>query len=120
MAASGAKNGFSLICAVGGLPFALFSPHAASGSRQDLLIVLGVGGFGTAAQLAMTRAYGYGKTLMAASLSYSTVIFSTLLGTQLFGDHLDPMSLIGILIVIASGICAGFFSKRPLEPASGD
>lgn len=103
---------FSLICAAGGLPFALFSPHTACWSRQDLLIVLGVGGLGAAAQLAMTRAYGYGKTLVAASLSYSTVIFSTLLGTQLFGDHLDPVSLIGILIVIASGVLAGGLSRR--------
>ena len=44
------------------------------------LLLLGVGGFGTLAQLAMTRAYNRGRTLMAASLAYSTVIFASLFG----------------------------------------
>ena len=43
-----------------------------------LLVALAVGfvgGLGALAQLCMTRAYKHGKTMVSASLAYSTVVF---------------------------------------------
>jgi drug/metabolite transporter (DMT)-like permease len=63
-------------------------------SRPELrgAAILGVGIFGGCAQLAMTRAYRYGKTVVAANLSYSTVIFSSLFGVALWGEALPSTS----------------------------
>jgi drug/metabolite transporter (DMT)-like permease len=52
------------------------------------LLLLGVGGFGVLAQLCMTAAYKRGKTLVSASLAYSTVIFSSAFGMLLWGENL--------------------------------
>ena len=110
---------FSVVCAVGSAPFALMSAHHPfSWSGRELTVMLGVSVFGISAQLAMTRAYCYGKTLLSAALSYSTVIFATLIGVFAFGDSLDPLSLTGIAVVIASGIVAGHLSRKSPRPAS--
>ena len=53
--------------------------------RETGPILFGVAAFATLAQLAMTRAFSRGKTMMSAALAYSTVIFSSL-----FGSLQDP------------------------------
>ena len=80
------------------------------------LLLLGVGVFGTAAQLAMTRAYKRGRTLMAASLAYSTVIFASLFGVLIWHEILSPASWLAISLIIASGVGATWFSRaNPTE-----
>jgi S-adenosylmethionine uptake transporter len=54
----------------------------------------------------MTTAYGKGKTLLTGALSYSTVVFSTLLGIAMFGDVLPAWSWVGIACIIGSGVLA--------------
>ena len=104
---------FSLISTLGGLPWALASHpfHAISGT--GLLLVLGVGGFGTLAQLALTRAYKHGKTLVSASLAYSTVVFSSLFGILIWGEVLPWSSWFAIVLIIASGVLASAQSRAP-------
>jgi drug/metabolite transporter (DMT)-like permease len=58
----------------------------------------------TLAQLAMTRAYRLGNTLIVASLAYTTVIFASLLGILLLGEILSLTSWIAIAIIVISGI----------------
>lgn len=111
---------FSVVCAAGGLPFALFNPHAGQWTWAEAAILLGVGGFGAFAQLAMTRAYRYGKTMVAAALSYTTVVFAAIFGAALWGEQLDPLAILGIVAVIASGALAGHVSRRPAPPAETD
>ena len=82
------------------------------------LLLLGVGVFGTAAQLAMTRAYKRGRTLMAASLAYSTVIFASLFGVLIWHEILSPASWLAISLIIASGVGATWFSRA--NPAEQD
>ena len=82
------------------------------------LLLLGVGVFGTAAQLAMTRAYKRGRTLMAASLAYSTVIFASLFGVLIWRETLSPASWAAIGLIIGSGVAATWFSRA--NPAERD
>ena len=82
------------------------------------LLLLGVGVFGTAAQLAMTRAYKRGRTLMAASLAYSTVIFASFFGVLIWHETLSPASWLAISLIIASGVGATWFSRA--NPAEQD
>lgn len=73
---------------------------------QGLPILLALGSSATFAQLALTRAYRTGKTLVASSLSYSAVVFATLFGILLWGEVLSPSSWIGMALIISSGIAS--------------
>lgn len=111
---------FSLITSVCGLPWALASAQWHQISLEGGAILLGVGGFGGCAQLAMTRAYRHGKTLVAANLAYSTVIFSSLFGVLVWHEHLPRSSLAAILIIIASGVLVSFTSRKPTPVLESD
>jgi S-adenosylmethionine uptake transporter len=69
-------------------------------------LLLAVGVSATLAQLAMTRAYGKGRTLLAANLQFSAIVFAALLGTMLFGDRIAFTGWLGIGIIVASCIGA--------------
>lgn len=80
------------------------------------LILFSVAAFATLAQLAMTRAYSRGKTLMSAALAYSTVIFSSLAGMLFWGEVLTASAWAAIGLIILSGIAATHFSRAsPVE-----
>lgn len=106
---------FSLVSSVCAGLWLLFSELHAVDLRSGLLL-LGVASFATAAQLAMTRAYTRGKTLMSAALAYSTVIFSSLFGALFWGEVLDAAAWFAIGLIILSGIAATHFSRAsPVE-----
>lgn len=71
---------------------------------SNLPILIGLGSSATLAQLALTRAYSTGITLVASSLSYSTVVFATLFGLLLWGETLSLSSWLGMALVIACGV----------------
>lgn len=73
---------------------------------DSFILLLGMGVTATLAQLAMTRAYREGSTLVAGSLAYSTVIFASLWGIVLWGEVLSPTSWMGVAIIVISGIIA--------------
>ncbi|RFC31544.1 MAG: Threonine/homoserine efflux transporter RhtA [Candidatus Nitrotoga sp. MKT] len=94
---------FSLIAAIGsGVGMLLGTIHPIT--PLGLFILLGLGSTATLAQLAMTRAYRTGKTLVAGSLSYSTVIFASIFGMILWGETLPLMGWIGIGLIIAGSV----------------
>lgn len=106
---------FSLVSSVGAGLWLVFSQIHAVDRRSGLLL-LGVACFATVAQLAMTRAYTRGKTLMSAALAYSTVIFSSLFGMLFWGEVLDASAWVAIGLIILSGIAATHFSRAsPVE-----
>ncbi|WP_374476998.1 DMT family transporter [Zoogloea sp.] len=111
---------FSLITAACGLPWALASGNASTVGLKDAAILLGVGGFGGCAQLAMTRAYRYGKTIVSANLAYTTVIFSSLFGVALWDERLPWTSILAILIIIASGVWVSMASRKPTAALESD
>ncbi len=76
-------------------------------TRQNVWLLIGVAGFATMAQLAMTRAYKLGKTLTSASLAYTTVIFSSFYGMLFWNEVLGADAWLAIAMIIASGILAG-------------
>ena len=106
---------FSLVSSVCAGVWLMFSDlHAVN--LQSGLLLLGVASFATVAQLAMTRAYTRGKTLMSAALAYSTVIFSSLFGALFWGEVLEGSAWLAIALIILSGIAATHFSRAsPVE-----
>jgi drug/metabolite transporter (DMT)-like permease len=102
---------FSLVTTLGGLPWALAGHPFHVTDLQGSLLLLGVGGFGAAAQLCMTRAYKHGKTLAVASFAYTTVVFSSLFGYLLWNERLMPLALAGMALIVGSGLMATVFSS---------
>ena len=82
------------------------------------LLLLGVGAFATVAQLAMTRAYKRGNTLVSASLAYTTVVFASLFGMALWQETLSLGAWLAIALIIFSGLIATWFSRA--NPAEQD
>ena len=106
---------FSLVSSVGSALWLAFSDIHAVDLHSGLLL-LGVASFATLAQLAMTRAYSRGKTLLSAALAYSTVIFSSLFGMLFWGEVLPASAWVAIALIILSGIAATHFSRAsPVE-----
>ncbi len=71
---------------------------------QDLPLLIGLGASATIAQLAMTRAYRTGDTLVVASLAYATVLLASLLGVIFWGEQLSPNDGIAIFLIVLSGL----------------
>jgi len=71
---------------------------------HDMPILLSLGASATIAQLAMTRAYRTGSTLIVASLAYTTVIFATVFGVIFWQESLSLSEYFAIGLIIISGI----------------
>jgi len=72
----------------------------------DLPLLLALGLFATLGQLAMTRAYRRGDTVVVASLAYSTVVFSSLLDVVIWDTVLPPIAWAGMTLTVAAGVWA--------------
>jgi drug/metabolite transporter (DMT)-like permease len=70
----------------------------------DLPLLIAIGASATFAQLAMTRAYRTGQTLVVGSLAYSTIVFSALFGLLFWHELLSFSAWLGIALIIASGM----------------
>lgn len=73
-------------------------------SLDILPYIVGVGVTALLGQLFMTYAYQVGRKFVVATLSYLGVVFAIVFGVVLFGEHLDMISLIGIAVIVISGI----------------
>lgn len=103
---------FSALSALGGLPWLLSASPFHAIDLRGWLLLLGVGGFGVLAQLCMTAAYKRGKTLVSASLAYSTVVFSGAFGMLLWDETLPWSGWLGVILIVASGVLATALSRR--------
>ena len=106
---------FTLVSTAGAGLWMLFDTFQ-SLAWQDLLILSGLGLSATIAQLALTRAYRTGNTLVVASLAYVTVLLASLFGILWWNEHLsfDAWLAIGLIIV------SGMISIRSSQPARTD
>ncbi|MDX3894318.1 DMT family transporter [Pusillimonas sp.] len=66
--------------------------------------LVGLGLSGLVGQLAMTRAFGSGSTLLTAALQYTTIIFAAMLGIVFWGDRPDILAWAGMALIIGSGL----------------
>jgi len=102
---------FSLIASVfGGVGMLITDVHSITLDSIPLLLGLGVSA--TLAQLALTRAYTRGSTLVASTLSYSTIVFASLFGIFLWEETLPAEGWLGIALIISSGVLSFRTSPR--------
>ncbi|WP_273428974.1 DMT family transporter [Chitinibacter tainanensis] len=99
---------FSLVSTVGAGAWMLLQSqplHLPNWHEAGILLAMGIAA--TLAQLAMTRAYRKGRSLVVVSLAYLTVVFSTLFTWLWWGEAGNGLSLLGMLIIVLAGIWAG-------------
>ena len=94
---------FTLVSSIGAGVWMLFDDFHRL-NLQDLFVLVSLGVSATIAQLAMTRAYRTGDTLVVASLSYITVIIASLFGMLWWQEHLSLDAWIAIGLIILSGV----------------
>jgi drug/metabolite transporter (DMT)-like permease len=115
---------FSLVTLIAGLlgttvgatvaPGAAWHAHSAYG----VALLLAIGLSAAVAQMAMTRAYRLGKTLVVANLQYTGIVFSSMWGMLVWGDRFDWHGWLGMGVILFSGIAATFYNNRNTAPAS--
>ena len=111
---------FSCAGTLAGLALTLLQGGPSGGhDLRGMLLVLAVGVFATAAQLAMTRAFSIGRPLVNASLQYLGIAFSFAWGVLLFDDPVHPLALLGMAMVVGSGIVATRLRHAGAEPRRG-
>lgn len=81
-------------------------------TREGLALLISIGVTATAAQMAMTRAYRLGKTLVTANLQYTGIVFASLWGMLLWDDRLAWLGWTGIGIILVSGLAATYYNTR--------
>jgi S-adenosylmethionine uptake transporter len=84
--------------------------HALDVHGAALMLVMGVSA--TLAQMAMTRAYGVGNTLVVANLQYTGIIFSSVWGMLLWGDRFDWHVWLGMGVILCSGLAVTYYNTR--------
>ena len=90
--------GSAAIAAIGSVPVWV-TPDA-----TQLAALVGVGIIAGIAQLLMTEGYRTGETTLVAPFEYSAILYTTLLGMFLWGELPDVWNILGIVIVVASGM----------------
>jgi len=90
--------GSAAIAAVGSVPVWV-TPDAI-----QLAVLVGLGAIAGVAQLLMTEGYRTGETTLVAPFEYSAILYTTLLGVLIWGEWPDVWNIVGIAIVVASGM----------------
>jgi len=84
------------------------------------LALVGLGLAGLVGQLAMTRAFGLGSTLLTAALQYMTIIFAALIGVLFWGDRPTPLAWAGMALIIGSGLLSVWRTYTEARALRGD
>ena len=107
---------FMLVGTLGPLGLMLLSPYVPQNSLDFIFApfvmpegiawgyIIGMGLFATLAQLYMTKAYGESQAGIVGAVSYTNIVFSIAIGLLLGDSFPDMMMLIGIILIISSGL----------------
>lgn len=102
----------------GGLGMLVLGGTAWSGWHALWLLPIGLLALG--GQLCMTRAYASGATLVVANLQYTGIVFASLYGVWIFGDRIDALAVLGIGLIIVSGVGATALRARAIPKAPAE
>jgi len=117
----------SVVGAVAGLLGTVYDGGGVSGNlhgwhahdAKGIVLILVIGVCASVAQVAMTRAYRLGNTLVTANLQYTGILFSSAWGALLWGDILNWSAWIGIVVILTSGITATYYNVRSYASVRG-
>lgn len=79
---------------------------------DDVWILIPLGLSATIAQIAMTRAYRLGNSLVIGALSYLTIVFSGVISLLYFNETMRIEDVLGAILIIASGAISSNISLK--------
>jgi drug/metabolite transporter (DMT)-like permease len=79
---------------------------------DDVWILIPLGLSATIAQIAMTRAYRLGNSLVIGTLSYLTIVFSGIISLLYFNETMRIEDVLGAILIIASGAISSNISLK--------
>ena len=79
---------------------------------QDLGLFVLVGILGTAAQLALIRAYSVAEAAAIAPYSYAGILFASTYSFLFFGTLPDEITILGIVVIVGSGLYV-WYNEKP-------
>ena len=86
-------------------------------SARGVMLIVTIGVSATLAQMAMTRAYRLGNTLVTANLQYTGIVFASLWGILIWNDAPGWIGWTGIAIILLSGMISTFYNHRSQQAA---
>lgn len=96
-----------------------FTPWAGV-SWQAAAWLIPIGVLASLGQWCMTRAFSRGATLLVANLQYFGIVFAAFYSLLLFGDKIDPMAWVGMVVIVVSGVAATVLRTRVLPGTPGE
>lgn len=96
-----------------GIGFSGFTPWAAV-SWQAATWLIPIGILASLGQWCMTRAFSRGATLLVANLQYTGIVFAAFYSLLLFGDKIDSIAWVGMVVIVGSGVAATILRTRIL------
>lgn len=71
----------------------------------------------TCAQFCLTRAFSRGNIVLSGALQYTVILFSTILGEVIFNEPVTLPVVIGMLMIVATGIIASLLTRNEQQKA---
>jgi drug/metabolite transporter (DMT)-like permease len=105
---------FSLVTAVGLLPFAL--PELRLPHGLETVWLLGIGVAAALGQFGLTIAYRHAPAAEVSVYGYSMILFAAFFGFAFWAEVPDALSLLGGLLIIAGGTAAYLGDRRAEGP----
>ena len=81
-------------------------------SLQDLLLLLGIGLMAAVGQMGLTYSYSYARASEVSVFNYTGIPFSMIFGFLILSQPIKHTTLIGSILVIASGVISFVGEKR--------
>ena len=97
---------FSVFGVVMGAAMAAASGGFRPPGPAQAFALLMIGVVATLAQWMMTRAFAHGRPLVNATLQYSGIAFSFVLGVGWFGEAVTPLAVAGMILIAGAGVAA--------------
>lgn len=95
---------FSLVAALGALPFTALARLDASAGLVSHAWVAVAGVLGAAGQWGVSKAFGSGDAVVAASMQYLSVVFSLGLSWLALGEAVSAPALAGMALIVAAAV----------------
>lgn len=81
-------------------------------SLQDALLMGGLGALATMGHMFLTHAYRFASAATLAPFTYGQIVIAAVLGLIFFRHTPDLGALLGMLVIIASGVALAWSSRR--------
>jgi drug/metabolite transporter (DMT)-like permease len=86
-------------------------------SLTNLALTLGGVVFGAIGYYCIVRGMRSGEVSVVAPFRYSRILFAILIGAIVFGERVDMLALVGIVLIVAAGLYS--FRREARESAGG-